>query len=170
MTYSTEYDAQVTALHALISSVPDVGRVHDRPRAGDAETHWMTTISGVPEIRAWEIVLAPDAVNVERREQGRRHRYRTWQIVGYVGLRDTTEIVEGGDQITPMDQDLGASWHVINRLAGEIADAIDATEDLSGTMINHFPVDIPAPDVVTIGGNHLCWGVTLSVTGYTIVE
>lgn len=167
MSYTSEYNGQLDVIVAHVASVPNVGRVHDRPRAGSAEDHWTYEIAGINEIRAWEI--SPAGHSIIRREQGRRHRYRTWQIVGYVGLRDVTIIAEGGVENSPADTDPDASWHVINRLAGEIADVIDGDQRLSDTMIDHDPVEIPTPDVVVIGGGHLCWGITLTFTGYTIV-
>lgn len=167
MTFSTEYDAQLTAIRDTILTVTDVGRVHDRPRLGDFRTRWTTTVNGTPQIRAWEITPGPGDVN--RREQARRHRYRNWEIRGVVGLEDlgaeTTE-----DQ--PADSDLTASYHTCVRLGGEIADALDAARAANvaaGTFIDTEPVQLSEPTVVQIGGGPIAWGITLTMRGYTIL-
>ena len=174
MTYTTEYNDQLAAIQAAILAVDDpanqvyIGRVHDRPRHGDFMQRWVTSIEGVDQIRAWEI--APNLNEVNRREQSRRHRYRTWQITGVVGLTDMA--AEEDEDNPPGDVHTDASFHTINRLAGEIADSIDTAREAhvaAGTWIHHDPTQISEPTVVTIGGGALCWGVILLLRGYTIV-
>lgn len=170
MTATEEYDAQRTAIVAAVSSVTDVGRVHDRPRHGDFRDRWVTTINGIPQIRAWEV--KPGLTEVIRREQGRRHRYRTWEITGMVGLEDLAAESDP-DAADPADTYDDASFHVIERLAGEIADAIDTARTAhtaAGVFTDHeTPTQISEPQVVTIGGGALCWGITLTITGWTVV-
>lgn len=154
MSASTEQAAQRAYLVAAISSVPNVGRVHDRPRYGDAFDHWIATIGGIPTIRAWELGLSPEGVRAVRTTQAHRHRYRGWLIRGWVGLEDDD-----------------ASYHHVTDLAGDIADAIDADRTWAGSALDTVaPTQVTEPDVVTIGGGPLCWGVTLSVVAYTVVE
>ena len=168
MTYTAEYRAQKDAIVAAIQSVTDVGRVHDRPRLGDFRERWVTTIDGQAQIRSWEISPAP--VEVVRREQGRRHRYRTWEIRGVVAITDQGIDTEGDPD---GDIDGSASYHVIQELAGEIADAIDTAREqhtADGSFIDHeTPTQIAEPQVITIGGGVLCWGITLTITGWTVV-
>ena len=170
MSYTSEYNDQKDAIVAAISSVTDVGRVHDRPRYGDFRERWVTNINGQPQIRSWEIT--PGETQVVRREQGRRHRYRTWEIRGVVGLEDLAAEANP-DEADPADTFANASYHVIQRLAGEIADAIDGARTqhtADGTFIDHeTPTQIGEAQVVTIGGGALCWGITLTITGYTIL-
>lgn len=168
MTYTDEYNAQLAALLVAVTAVTDVGRVHDRPRHGDFRERWVVELNGITEIRSWEI--APEQTDVVRREQGRRHRYRTWAIRGVIGLSDIA--LEDEPENPPADEATDASFHVAQRLAGEIADSIDAAREshvAAGTFIDHEPVQIGEPQVVTIGGGALCWGVTLTLTGYTVI-
>ncbi len=165
MSYTSEYNAQLAAIVALVGAVPDVGRVHDRPRHGDFRERWASDIDGLTQIRAWEIHPSDNEVN--RREQGRRHRYREWEITGVVGLADIALEAEPGN--LPLDTDSDASFHVINRLAGEIADALDLDRSKTDSFIDTDPCQIEPPQVLTIGGGALCWGVTLSFVGYTIL-
>lgn len=167
MTYTDEYRGQRDAIVAAINTVADVGRVHDRPRHGDFRERWTATIDGVQQIRSWE--LTPATIEVIRREQGRRHRYRTWEINGVVAVTD-----QGlADPDNPKgDTDEDASFHIIQELAGEIADAFDtarAGHVAAGTWIDHEPTQIGQPQVITIGGQALCWGITLTIIGYTIL-
>lgn len=168
MTYTTEYRAQRDAIIAAIKTVDDVGRVHDRPRHGDFHDRWVARIGGEDQIRAWEI--NPTPVEVIRREQGRRHRYRTWQIRGVLAVTDQGIDTEGDPK---GDIDPSASFHIIQELAGEIADAIDTAREAhtaSGAFTDHeTPTQIAEPQVVTIGGGALCWGITLTITGWTVV-
>lgn len=169
MTYTSEYRAQNAAIVAAITSVTDVGRVHDRPRYGDFREMTVVKLNGVDQIRSWEI--APEPVEVVRREQGRRHRYRTWTIRGVVGLADLAA-EEDEKQATPGDIAGGATFHVVQELAGEIADALDtarASWVADGVFIDTAPTQIEEPTVVTIGGGAICWGITLRIDGYTIV-
>jgi hypothetical protein len=169
VTYTSEYNAQLTAIRTAILTVPDVGRVHDRPRHGDFRERWIATINDVPQIRAWEISPQPD--EVVRREQGRRHRYRTWQITGVVGLEDLAAEADP-NETDPADEYAAASFHILRRTAGEIADALDAARPAwvaAGTFIDTDPTQQAEATVVTIGGGALCWGTTLTIRGYTIV-
>lgn len=149
---ATEYEAQRDAITAIIGGIADVGRVHDRPRYGDAADHWITTIGGKPQIRAWEIGLEEPGTEVVRLQQAHRHRYRTWIIRGWVGLEDDA-----------------ATYHTILTLAGDIADALDATQTLNGACLDHDPVQTGPPIVVTIGGGTLCWGINLTLMAWTVV-
>jgi hypothetical protein len=169
MTYTSEYNAQLNAIRTAILTVPAVGRVHDRPRHGDFRERWVTNIGGINQIRAWEISPQPD--EVIRREQGRRHRYRTWQITGTVGLEDLAA-EQDPNTTDPADAYPAASFHVLRTLAGEISDALDAARPAwvaAGTFIDTDPTQQGEAQVVTIGGGALCWGTTLTMRGYTIV-
>lgn len=169
MTYTAEYNAQLEAIRTAILTVTDVGRVHDRPRHGDFRDRWTTTINGIEQVRAWEISPQPD--EVVRREQGRRHRYRTWQITGSVGLEDLA-LEADPDESDPNDSFTDASFHTLRRLAGEISDALDTARPAwvaAGTFIDTDPTQQGEAQVVTIGGGALCWGTTLTLRGYTIV-
>jgi hypothetical protein len=166
MTWTAEYEAQRDAILAAIASVPQVGRIHDRPRYGDALTLWSTTIQGRAVVQSWEVRRG--ATTPQRLQQGHRHRYTTWQIVGYVAIEDSSD-PEG----EPADRDNNASYHTINRLAGEIADALEAARlpaVAAGTWIDFEPVEVPEPVVVTIGGGALCWAITLELNGYTVIS
>lgn len=167
MTYTAEYNAQRDAITTALATVANIGRVHDRPRLGDFRSRWTTQIGAAPEIRAWEVQAG--TVNVVRREQGRRHRYRNWIINGVLGLADLS--AENTDN-PAADLDPDASWHEINRLAGEAADALDAAREAwvaADTFIDTDPTEIGEPTVIQIGGGPICWGVTLTIRGYTIV-
>lgn len=165
MTYTSEYNDQLAAIIAAINGVTDAGRIHDRPRHGDFRERWVIKINGIEQIRSWEI--APGDIDVNRREQGRRHRYREWTITGAVGLADMA--IEDQPETLPTDTNTDASFHVIQRLAGEIADALDVDTTKAGSFIDTDPTDIDPPQVVTIGGGALCWGISLSFVGYTIL-
>lgn len=165
MTWTAEYQEQRDAILAAIATVTDVGRIHDRPRYGDALTMWNTTIGGKPQVRSWEVRRGN--TTPQRIQQGHRHRYTTWQIVGYVGIEDST------DDRNPKDSDPDASYHTINQLAGEVADALEVARPANvaaGTWTDYDPVAVPEPVVVTIGGGALCWAVTLELYGYTVVS
>ena len=134
MSYTSEYNAQLARLVDAVASVTDVGRVHDRPRHGDFQEMWVAIIDGVPVIRSWTISVQNEAT--ERREQAHRHRYRTWEILGTVGMMD---LDPADDEDQPGDVHDAASYHVINRLAGEITDAIEgdrAAGTAAGTWID----------------------------------
>lgn len=172
MTYTTEYNAQLARLVAAISSVTDVGRVHDRPRHGDFAQMWTTKIEGVEQIRAWEISPGPE--RVERIQQAHRHRYRTWEIRGVVGLTDLASD-SGDENLDPVgDSNTDASFHIIHRLAGEISDAIEGVRDAgrdAGDWTDLLdPVQKREPTVIEIGGGPIAWGITLTVEAYTIVS
>lgn len=168
MTYTSEYRAQRDAIVTAVASITNVGRVHDRPRHGDFRERWVTQIDGEDQIRAWEI--NPTTTEVVRREQGRRHRYRTWEIRGVVAVTDQGIETEGDPR---GDTDPTASFHIIQELAGEIADALDGAREAhtaAGAFTDHeTPTQIAEPQVVTIGGGALCWGVTLTLTGWTVL-
>ncbi len=170
MTYTAEYDGQLARILAAVRGVPDVGRVHDRPRQGDFETMWTTKIDGVQQIRSWEISVGPE--RVERVQQNHRHRYRMWEIRGVVGLTDLAP--DGDDLDTPADDYADASFHVLHRLAGEITDALEATRSAgvtAGDWIDLLdPPQKDIPTVVEIGGGAIAWGITLNVEAYTIVS
>lgn len=169
MTYTSEYNAQLAAIRTAVLSVANVGRVHDRPRHGDFRERWVARINGLDQIRAWEISPQPD--ETIRREQGRRHRYRTWQITGVVGLEDLAAEASPSEA-TPNDEFTDASFHTLRRLAGEISDALDTARPTwvaAGTFIDTDPAQQSEAQVITIGGGALCWGTTLTMRGYTIV-
>jgi hypothetical protein len=167
VTASSEYDGQVTAIRTTLLTVEGIGRVHDRPRLGDFRERWVVELAGVPEIRAWEIQTGN--TRTVRREQGRRHRYREWQVNGMVGLADLP--LEDSENPTG-DSNLDASWHTINRLAGEAADAVDAAREAwvaAELFIETEPTETAEPTVIQIGGGPICWGTTLTIRGYTIL-
>jgi len=169
MTYTSEYNAQLARIVAAIKTVIDVGRVHDRPRHGSFLDMWMTEIDGIQVIRSWEISVGPE--RTERLQQAHRHRYRTWEIRGVVAVMD---LDPADDEAIPADTHTDASYHLINRLAGEITDALEG-DRLAGTAAGAWidlldPPTKAEPVVVEIGGGPICWGVTLTVVPYTIVS
>lgn len=148
-----EQAAQRAWLRDTIAAIDDIGIVHDRPRYGDAHQHWVTTINGKDQIRAWELGLESPGVSVSRLSANHRHRYRTWLIRGYVYIGDDD-----------------ATYNTIIDLAGDIADAIDADPTMGGAALHTTtPVQVAEPVVLTIGGGTLCWGITLTVVPYTVV-
>jgi hypothetical protein len=162
-TAAAEYAAQRDRLVALVESVPDVGRVHDRLRYGDAAEHWLTQIGGIRQVRAWEVSLddtGPGGSNtqVERLTQAHRHFYRPWMIRGWISL---------------VDED--ATYHTAVTLAHQIADAVDADPTLAGTCLQiHGPdgrgcCQVGAPAPVTIGGGAFCWAIEIRLTAYTVI-
>lgn len=152
---ATEQAAQRAYLKATLEAVADIGRVHDRPRYGDAAEHWITTIDGVPQIRAWEIGLADGGVTAERLTANHRHRQRPWLIRGWVGLEDADD---------------AATYKLIADLAADIADAVDVDPTWGGSALHAPPTTVGEPVVVTIGGGSLCWGITLQAVPYTVVH
>ncbi len=149
------YASQRDAIAAKLESIPNIGRVHARPRYGDAFDHWVTTLNGVDQIRAWEIGLGDPGIAPRRIQQAHRHKYVTFSIRGYLSLVD-----DAGDG--------SGSYDTIVTLAETIGNTLDADQRISDTMIDHEPTQIQEPLVVTIGGGALCWGITLNMTGYAI--
>lgn len=148
----TDYEQQRDAIETILLSVADVGRVHNRPRFGDAFDHWIATIGGIDQIRTWEIGLDDPGVETERIQQTVLHRWRNWRIQGYVAVEDTD---------LPVD-----SYTLINSLAEQIADALDADFTLAGTCLSHEAVQMADPVTVRLplaGSTPLCWGVTLTM-------
>jgi len=165
----SEFSTQQAAIKSIVESVAAVGRVHDRPRYGDAYDMWVVGPDDGfdhPQIRAWEIALE-DTIRTARVSNGFRHRYRPWSITGYLGLVDADH-PDG----TPQSPTFG----VISSLAEAIADAIDADPTLGGTCLhlhadgdgsNAVAVGRPVP--IFIGGDVLCWAVVLTFTAYTVI-
>lgn len=152
----SEYTDLRNRIVSRINTVSNIGRVHDRPRYGDAHDHWIVTIDGVDQIRAWEVGLDPGAdTEVEDQEQAWRHRYRNWLIRGWVSLVDDP-----------------GTYDVIVELSEGIADAIDADPRLGGLCHNTQPTQIgsPAPVFLALGESEpLCWGVELRLQTLNIV-
>lgn len=158
------YTAQVAAITAKMLTVPDVGVVHERPRFGDALTHWVTDINGVPTIRAWEVGLDGDGIRVERTTQAHRHKWSTFLIKGYMSLGEPEEDADGAEIPS-----VGGYGTLVD-LALLIGDALDADPTVAGTMLDHNGTQIGEPVAMVIGGGVICWGITLSMTGYVVEE
>lgn len=167
----TEFEDQSAALVNIIQAVdPDIGRVHNRPRYGDAYDNWIVQVDGIDQVRSWEVGLADDAVR-SRRDQAGRTRYRTFEIRGFVSIIDKpVDEAEGPD----WDEWVDSGYWVINRLAEQITDAIDTNPSLIDPVTtNPTCIDIEEPCrienavPITIGGGFLCWGITIEVTTWT---
>ena len=147
------YAAQRDAIATIMATIPDIGRIHTRPRYGDAYEHWVTTLNGIDQIRAWEIGLADPGIEPRRIQQNHRHKYSTFRIQGYISLAD-----------------VDATYDTVIELAEAIGNALDADQRLGNTMLDHEPAVIGEPVVLTIGGGALCWGITLTMTGYEVTQ
>lgn len=155
----SEYSDQRDAIIGIVGAVPNVGKVHPRPRLGDAHDLYVVNLNGVDLIRGWEVGLGDPGVAPQRIQQAHRHRYRTWAIRGYHSIDDDGTIT--GD---------GPSYDRMMDLAEAIGDALDADQRLGGTCLDHEPTTIGEPDAIGIGGGWLCWGITLTLTCYTVVS
>ena len=148
----------------LVGGVTDVGRVHTRPRYGDAAEHWLTQIGGIDQIRAWEISLDYDApTETDDPEQAWKHIWRPWIIRGWVDLIDGSTDEPGPTETYP----------TVVELAGSITDAIDADRRLNGTCQRKSPcqVDNPSPLFLPLGGGEaLCWYTTIRFRTLNIVS
>jgi hypothetical protein len=163
-TAAAEYAAQRDRLVALVESVPNIGRVHNRLRYGDAADHWLTEIDGVAQVRAWEVSLddGGQTTQVDRiTSGGHRHFYRPWLIRGWISIIDSDE-----DDVT---------YPIAVTLAHQIADAIDADPTLAGTCLFTHGADgrdccqVGDPKPITLGGGIFCWAVEIRLTAYTVI-
>lgn len=115
----TDIDPIVARLAARIEAVPDVGLVHsfDVYSADDLVPMLVTSIDGVPALRAWWIT-GPTMSSRPMVQDPTQWIERTWiyQIHGVVG------VVDGGSHIA-----------VLRTLALAVSDSIDADRDLSAT-------------------------------------
>ncbi len=154
------YTAIQAALVAHLEAVADIGRVHDRPRYGDAFDHWTVAIDGQTQVRAWEVGVDDRGIETSREEQNfkwRRHRIR---IRGWVSLVDD----DGND---------AGSYQTIVNLAHAIADRIDPDFNLGGACLQHDLVQIgePTPVFLPLGdGELLCWAVDLTLDTLSILS
>lgn len=153
----SEYTDQRDRIVNRIGTVTDVGKVHNRPRYGDAYQHYVTDVEGVPTLRGWEVGLDEPGVEVIRHSQGWRQRNRWWYIRGYAAMQDETD--HASDAIYPVLMDL----------AEDIADAIDADRTLNGSCLDHDPVQTEEPVPITIGGGVLCWAIGLRFMAWTMI-
>ena len=154
----SEYTDQRDAIITRINTVADIGQVHNRPRYGDAFEHWRFELNGVVGIRGWEVGVGEEGTRVERITANHRHRYRAWEVRGYVEVGDDP------------DGNVG-TYSTINDLALSVANAIDADRDLNGSAIDlTFPVQIDDPTTFEAAVGPLCWTVLLTFEAYTIVS
>lgn len=159
------YTAQVTAIAAKLATVDDVGIVHTRPRFGDALTHWVTEIEGIPTIRAWEIGLDVEGIRVERTTQAHRHKWTTFLIRGYMSLGEPEIDDDTGEEVPTI-----GGYNTLVDFASAIGDALDVDPTVGGTMLDHNATQIGEPTPLVIGGGPICWGITLSLTGYVVAR
>lgn len=149
------------ALVAHLEAITDIGRVHDRPRYGDAFTHWTTELDGQTQIRAWEVGIDEGGVTANREDgQHYKTRHHFWKVRGWVGLVDD----DGNDT---------GSYTTILDLAHVIADAIDADFDLGGICLQHMLCQIgePTPVYLPIGeAQALCWSIDLALETITVTD
>ena len=145
---------QLARIAAIGATVPNIGRIHQWPRLGDAYDHWVTSVDGQDVIRAWEIGLDDPGIEALRYTEADVHHYYHWLIRGYVGLDDQA-----------------AAYNLIISLAEAWRAGLEADTTLAGTCLNMVGgnggvPDITPPDTVTIGSGPLCWTVTISFTTY----
>lgn len=156
-----DYLAQRDAIAAVVSAIPEVGRVHKRPRYGDAADHWIVTYDGIPRIRAWEIGLNAPGITATESTANHETRRVPWIIRGYIGLEDNL-----GDN---QEIDGGGSIDQIITYGGRIADAIKADRTIGGTVLDlEQPPTVTDPVVVTVGGGSLCWGVSVTFVTWSV--
>lgn len=158
----SRYSDQLGFLVTTLEAITDIGRVHNRPRYGDAHEHWTTKLNGEDTIRAWEVGLEDPGTTNESTSQHFLHERRHWIIRGYLSLIDK-------DPLTGELSDSAASYHVINELGLAIASAINADPTMGGTALDHNEVQVTDPAVITIGGGFLCWGISLSVQATALI-
>ena len=170
----SEHTDQLAAIVTLVESVTDVGRVHDRPRLGDALTSWVVDIGGTPQVRAWEIGIQDGGIRVERLTGGGHHHYyRPWLVRGWLSIiepegadgdLDSADITH--DQLFALD-----NYTKINDLAFLIATAINGNRKLDGSCLDlTTPAEMTEPKVLTIGGGPMCWSVDITFTAYTLTK
>jgi hypothetical protein len=148
--------AQLARIATLVEGVTDVGRVHTWPRYGDAAEHWVTTIDGEPQVRAWEIGLDESGIQALRHTEVHVAHYINWLIRGYLGLDDQA-----------------AAYNTIIALAESIRAALEGDTTLAGTCLNMVGEnggvpDVSEPGTVEIGSGPLCWTVTIRFTTYEL--
>lgn len=159
-TRTADYIAQRDAIAAIVASISEVGRVHRRPRYGDAAEHWIVNYDGIPRIRAWEIGLGGPVVATDSTDAFETRRW-PWIIRGYVGLEDHL-----GDN---PELDADGSYDTMLYLAAAIADAINADKTLGGVTLDiEAPPTITEPVTLTVGGGALCWGISVTFTTWSV--
>ena len=111
---------ELAALVAVVSSVPDVGVVHNFERyAAEAATlraHYTTTVAGQDQIRGW-FVQRWKTIDQKAAQKASFDR-STWRIVGFMGLSDAD-----------------ASELVFQGLVEAIRDALRADLTLGGVVM-----------------------------------
>jgi len=149
---------QLARIAALGATITDVGRIHSWPRLGDLYEHYVVTIGGIEQIRAWEIGLDEPGIEGERQTEAHASHYYHWRIQGYVGLEDAT-----------------AAYNTILALGEAWRAKLEADPTLGGTCLdmvgeNQGSPDISAPDTVSPAGGHLCWGISITFTTYDLTS
>ncbi len=174
----SEYSDQRDAIMETIGGITDIGRLHDRPRNGDARHLWVTEIDGIEQVRAWELGLRDPGPTRERLTGGGHvHTYRHWQIRGWFSLVEPQDLLgEGAEGNDDYDSDwVGDNYIEIEELGQLIADALEDNRPLSsvanpsGTCIElTLTPQITDPEALALGGGHLCWSIAIDFDAYTI--
>ena len=167
----SEYSDQRDAIVAIVEGVSGAGRVHDRPRWGDARSLWVTTIDDIEQIRAWELGLRDPGQTEERLTQAHVHTYRHWQLRAWFSLIEPQNLLgEGAEGLSEYDKDwVGDNYVRIIELGNLIKSALNADRDLTNTCLDMtLPPQMSQPEALTIGGGHLCWSLTIDFDAYTI--
>lgn len=178
----TEHADQLDGIVETIDDIDRIGRIHDRPRRGDAHSLWVTNIDGIDQVRAWEIGLRGGDQSV-RRERitggGHYHVWRSWQIRGWFSLIEPQDLEGDGEEANPAhDLDFAADNYLqISNLAESIATALNANrrlasaENPTGTCLEMtLPPQVSEPEPLTIGGGLICWSITIDFDAYTVTR
>jgi len=174
------YTNQLDAIVETIDGIDGIGRIHDRPRRGDAYNLWVANIDGLDQIRAWEIGLrgGDQAVRRERiTGGGHNHVWRAWSIRGWVSLIEPQDIHGNGAEADEIhDTDFASdNYRSVIELGDTIAAAVEdnrrltSTDYPSGTCLElTLPPQVSEPEALTIGGGFLCWSITIDFDAYTV--
>lgn len=136
-----------TAIKTTLSTVSNIGKVHDYERWSTDWTKFIaffkTQISGTNQIRGWEI--GRKAPVTEDETSVKKH---TFSIKGYMGVEDES-----------------ATEKAFNTLIEAIAAAFRSDRTLAGSALGHDFIQVEVLDTRSFGGV-LCHYVELSLTVY----
>ncbi|MFE8644128.1 hypothetical protein ACFX58_03475 [Sphingomonas sp. NCPPB 2930] len=133
----SQLDTIRAALFAVLQSVPDIGRVHDRERYAKDEKAFRTLYlhdlaDGTQQLRGWWLRRAS---TLERSTAiGREINVHTWQVRGYLALADEAATEHTFDALVEAFRDLVRQDPTLGGVcaAGPLAD--DAGTD--GVQVN----------------------------------
>ncbi len=135
------------AIKATLSGVTNIGKVHDYERWAVDWSKFLgffrTGISGVDQIRGWEI--GRKAPITEDETSVKKH---TYSIKGYMGVEDAAQTEK-----------------TFNTLIEAVAAAFRSDKTLSGTALGHDFIQVEALDTRSFGGV-LCHYTELSLAVY----